>query len=317
MSLAVWLGLAMYIYTVTTTSQIQFKRASADSCKRNKTVDEYKEYFYHLGSMQTLHIPIFASGYNQMPLQEWKHVVSRIGRRLGIRNGDYLWESGIGAGVFLEALSSGFSNVTLGGADTSSILHLARGRFKLQHTAIYISDIRNLNTVPRRLFKMFDKAVAFGVFQYLPSTEVFYGHSTSIWNLTILPCYISVFHTYSSSSEYTHIRAHVRTNMHTHMHTHTPKHTCIHANKHTSALALRHARKHRHPYTHAHTHTNTHTHTHTHKGACAREHTTLFLLHSSWYAHVHTLTHVHTGADLIALSHIQNALYTATMWQTH
>jgi len=174
-SSAVWLGLAMCIYTVITTSQTQFKRANADGCKRNKTADEYQEYFDHVGS-KTQHLSIFATGYTHMPPHAWKHVVSRIGLRLNIHDGDCLWESGIGAGVFLEALSSGFSNVTLGGADTSNLSNLARERFKHQRTAIYVSDIRNLSAVPHRLFQTFDKAVAFSVFQYLPSTEVFYGH---------------------------------------------------------------------------------------------------------------------------------------------
>jgi len=166
----------MYIYTVITTSQIRLIRANADGCRRNKTADEYKDYFDHLGSIQTQHLSIFASGYTQMPLQAWKHVVSRIGLRLKIHDGDCLWESGIGAGVFLAALSSGFSNVTLGGADTSNLVDLARERFKDERTAIYVSDIRNLSAVPHRLLATFDKAVAFSVFQYLPSTEVFYVH---------------------------------------------------------------------------------------------------------------------------------------------
>ena len=77
-----------------------------------------------------------------MSPQAWKHVVSRIGLRLKIHDGDCLGESGIGAGIFLAALSSGLSNVTLGGADTSTLVNLVRERFKHQCT------------VPHRLLKL-------------------------------------------------------------------------------------------------------------------------------------------------------------------
>ena len=65
-SSAAWLGLAMYIYTAITTSQIRLKWANADGCRRNKPADKNKEYFDHLGSTQTQHLSIFALGYTQM-----------------------------------------------------------------------------------------------------------------------------------------------------------------------------------------------------------------------------------------------------------
>ena len=93
----------------------------------------------------------------------------RIAARLGVRDGDMLWESGVGAGFFLEALAGNRSSVTLSGADASDgLLRAARLRFqrKRKRFLLYHDDVRNLSSVaPYR----FDKAVSFSVFQYLAS----------------------------------------------------------------------------------------------------------------------------------------------------
>ena len=78
-----------------------------------------------------------------------------------------LWESGVGAGFFLEALAGNKSSITLSGADASKgLLRAARLRFqrKRKRFVLYQDDVRNLSSVAPHCF---DKAVSFSVFQYL------------------------------------------------------------------------------------------------------------------------------------------------------
>ena len=97
-----------------------------------------------------------------------------IAQLLGIREGDAVWESGVGAGFFLEALDEfGNKSLRLGGADTSEgMLAAARARLQRhpQH-AFYHADARNLTagSAPGLRKQQYDKAVAFSVFQYFPT----------------------------------------------------------------------------------------------------------------------------------------------------
>ncbi|MGC2657343.1 MAG: methyltransferase domain-containing protein, partial [Bryobacteraceae bacterium] len=95
--------------------------------------------------------------------RDWNKLCTRTAEWIGIRDGDSVFESGCGAGAFLQILHQSY-RVKVAGADLAEkLVDIARLRLPGQ---FWVGDMQDLSFVPDQSY---DCVVSHGVFLYLPS----------------------------------------------------------------------------------------------------------------------------------------------------